>query len=114
MYGSLLPCHSQPSVESVTLLFPCGFCSKSEGANRIGTVVIAPLFLQPGKHAGAGGDLACILDAAAKAALANEDEGGFRDPPRLVMAELVAPHPLLTSLLVQRVRQAVPIASAHL
>ena len=30
----------------------------------IRAVVVAPLFLQPGRHAGAGGDLDCILEAA--------------------------------------------------
>ena len=75
-------------------------------------VVVAPLFLQPGKHAGAGGDLACILEAAAAAAAA---DGCGSSLPQVVMASLVAPHPQLTELLAARYNQAVPVsvAAAH-
>jgi hypothetical protein len=59
-----------------------------------GPVIVAMLFLSPGRHAGPGGDIARICAAAQQ-----------RHPElRIVMTELVGRHPRLIPILVDRVR----------
>jgi len=61
-----------------------------------GDVVIAPLFLSPGRHAGPGGDLSTIARAAA----------ARRPGLRCHFAELVGTHPLAVEILSRRLRTA--------
>jgi len=62
---------------------------------KTGTVIVAHLFLLPGRHAGAGGDVARICQEAEHAA------GGRL---RTVRAGLLADHPLLLDILHDRAR----------
>ena len=59
-------------------------------------IVIALLFLSPGKHAGAGGDIATIIAEAAT-------------PPglRVEVTEVIGADPLVVDILADRVDQAV-------
>jgi hypothetical protein len=63
-----------------------------------GDVVIAPLFLSPGRHAGATGDLAGI----ARAAMAQ------RAGLRCHFTELVGSHPLVAGILARNLRAVMP------
>jgi hypothetical protein len=69
---------------------------------REGDVVIAPLFLAPGRHAGADGDLARIARAA---------EG---DAPgrRCHFAGLVGTHPRAVEILARHLRERLPVPAA--
>ena len=90
-----------------------------------GDVVVALAFLSPGRHAGAGGDIEDILAAAEKAAAGEgegeaegvEEGGGEVAKASVVNADipgglhthctpLLACHPLVTSVLVDRVKEA--------
>lgn len=59
-----------------------------------GDVVVGPLFLSPGRHAGDGGDVAQICERA------EEDQAGLR----CHRADLLGTHPLMVDLLVERFR----------
>jgi sirohydrochlorin ferrochelatase len=65
-----------------------------------GTVVVAMLFISPGKHAGAGGDVATII-AAAEAEAAAEGR-----TLRAIMTPLLGTHEALVDVLVDRLREA--------
>lgn len=66
-----------------------------DGFNR-GHVVVAPLFLAPGRHAGPRGDLAQIARAA---------EDRLSEPPlRCHFAELIGTHPLAAESLAEKLR----------
>jgi sirohydrochlorin ferrochelatase len=66
---------------------------------RDGDVVVAPLFLSPGRHAGPDGDLARIARAAAS-----------RHPGlRCHFAGLVGAHPLVVEVLARRLRACLPL-----
>jgi sirohydrochlorin ferrochelatase len=74
------------------------------GFNR-GDVVIAPLFLAPGRHAGPRGDLAQIARAA---------EDRIVSPPvRCYFAELVGTHPRVTDTLALALREHLSHFPAH-
>ncbi len=68
-----------------------------------GDVVVGPLFLSPGRHAGDGGDVARIC------AQAERDQAGLR----CHRAELLGTHPAMVDLLVERFR-ALESAPVHL
>lgn len=57
-------------------------------------VVVAPLFLSPGRHAGPGGDLAVI---AREASVSTNDP--VRSPPQFHFTELIGTHPLAVEAL---------------
>ncbi len=59
-------------------------------------VIVAPLFLSPGRHAGAGGDLAQIAASS---------------PARVQFTELVGTHPLAVEALASALRSAIPQAA---
>lgn len=61
-----------------------------------GPVVVSMMFLNPGRHAGVGGDVASICDEART----------FAPRLRPHMTDLVAAHPLLLSILRDRYREA--------
>jgi sirohydrochlorin ferrochelatase len=65
----------------------------AEGYDR--DVVLSMLFISPGRHAGPGGDIAQICDAAEK------EHAGLRT----VMSDLVATHPGLVKILARRFRE---------
>lgn len=67
-------------------------------------VVIALLFLGPGKHAGAGGDIAEIIDKAL--AIRN---GNLGVTAQVLVAEVLGDHPLIISTLVDRAKAAVDV-----
>ena len=64
-------------------------------------VIVALLFLGPGKHAGAGGDIAQIIAEAAAVAT------GLGQSPLVLTTDLVGGHPLLLDVLVDRYKGAV-------
>jgi sirohydrochlorin ferrochelatase len=66
-----------------------------------GDVIIAPLFLSPGRHAGPGGDLAEIVEAAA----------ARRPGLRGHFTELVGSHPLAIATLARTLRAALALAA---
>ena len=63
-------------------------------------LVLAMLFLQPGKHAGAGGDVDQLVEEAQRR-WAEEGTGEARVARRVLKTGLLAPHPLLIDLLVR-------------
>lgn len=62
-----------------------------------GNVVVAQLFLAPGRHAGPNGDIASICDQAQAES----------DSLNIFRTDLVGDHPLITDLLVRRYKEAV-------
>lgn len=72
---------------------------------RLLLVVVALLFLSPGRHAGPGGDIAKILDDAKDS---YRERTGFRSA-LLATTELVGSHPLLVEILVDRFRGALGV-----
>ena len=92
---------NEPMLEN--LIRQGGFVSPQASAAESSAgldLVIAPLFLLPGKHAGAGGDIAEIIEGALEERRAQGLAVG-----RVVVAELVGPHPQLAGLLEARLRQ---------
>lgn len=70
-----------------------------------GPVVVAPLFLAPGRHAGPHGDLAQI---------AREAEDRLGEPPlRCHFAELVGSHPLAAASLAEKLRATLLLRRAR-
>jgi sirohydrochlorin ferrochelatase len=67
----------------------------ARGSDR-GDVVIAPLFLAPGRHAGPGGDIASVVSEARQRA------PGFR----CHVADLVGTHPRVSEVLAEALRDA--------
>lgn len=80
---------NEPLLERALAAPPCGV--------EAGDVVVAPLFFSPGRHAGPGGDIESIAQAAE------------RKLPglRVHFAPLVGEHPLLIEILADRYREAV-------
>jgi sirohydrochlorin ferrochelatase len=78
----------------------------AEGFNR-GDVVIAPLFLSPGRHAGPSGDLAQIAQAASSAA--EKSPAGVDASPalRCHFTDLVGSHPLAVETLAANLRATI-------
>jgi len=74
-----------------------------DGYNR-GDVVIAPLFLSPGRHAGPKGDLVQIAALAVQAA-ANPGDGRPPAVLNLHFAELIGSHPLAAETLAANLRE---------
>jgi hypothetical protein len=74
-------------------------------APKGGAVVLAMLFLQPGKHAGSGGDVDEIV------AQALAEAGPTYGGGPILKTELLAPHPRLLELLAQRATQPALITS---
>ena len=70
-------------------------------------LVLAMLFLQPGKHAGAGGDVDQLVEEAQRRWAEGEAEG--RAARRVLKTGLLAPHPLLIGLLVSLFQAATQI-----
>jgi hypothetical protein len=79
-------------------------------APKGGAVVLAMLFLQPGKHAGSGGDVDEIVAQALAEAEAEAGPGTYGGGP-ILKTELLAPHPQLLELLAQRATQPALITS---
>ncbi|MGF1450795.1 MAG: cobalamin biosynthesis protein CbiX, partial [Opitutales bacterium] len=65
-----------------------------------GQTIVSMMFLNPGRHAGPGGDVATIC----------EEARNFAPNLRPYMTELVAEHPLLLSILKDRYKQALQTA----
>lgn len=84
--------HNQP-------LLADALCSTGFDA---GDVVIAPLFLGPGRHAGPHGDLAEIAAAAEDRGVTS---GGEREPLRCAFTELVGTHPYAIDALADALNQ---------
>ena len=69
-----------------------------------GNVIVAMLFLSPGRHAGAGGDVESICKAA-------EAESSDNAPLKTLMTELVGTHPDIVDVLATRYHQTDKAAS---
>ena len=76
-------------------------------------LVVAMLFLQPGKHAGEGGDIDEMIfpkqDATAAAAASTSTSAGHGAGLALAKTALLTPHPKVIALLAERTRQALAI-----
>jgi hypothetical protein len=72
-------------------------------------LVLAMLFLQPGKHAGAGGDVDQLVEEAQKN-LEEKEQEKEQQRRSVLKTGLLAPHPVLIELLADRVAMAFPVA----
>ena len=90
-------------------LLPGGEGGHAPSPFSSGRVVVAMMFVSPGKHAGPGGDVATIVDEAVATAAAR---AGGHPPLAVSMSPLLGEHPLIVELLVDRLAEGVTACSS--